>query len=84
MVSVFTRTELCSFVVCDATSPDLADEIARHVAHVIRALEVRFFRSPCAQLATLSAASAGEQAAAARILGNGNNRVTFGRLHPVT
>jgi len=63
--------------------PTFADEIVRHAAYIICAPELDF-RSPCAQLATLSAASAGEQAAAARVLGNGNNRVTFGRLHPVT
>jgi hypothetical protein len=44
-------------------------------------LSIRRLRS---NLARLSVTSARGQAAAARILGNSNNRVTFAQLHPAT
>ena len=55
-----------------------------HVQDYNTKLVEMFIRPSRSNLARLSVTSAGGQAAGARILCNGNNRVTFGRLQPVT
>ena len=55
-----------------------------HVQDYDTKLVEMFIRHLRSNLARLSVTSAGGQTGADRISGNGNNRVTFGRLQPVT